>query len=145
MYPNATGSLAMMATAPLLVLSSPGRLGADSIVWRAGLQGLKQAAVDDEVSAGDVQSMVAGQEEHQVGYLLGTGETTRYHLAGSLAGNVLRRSAGRRAHGLGHSALAEPQIGSHRTGANGIDANSLGPTSLDSALQKLARAAFATL
>src|SRR5215831_17899590 len=109
-----------------------------------GLQGLDQAAVDDEVSAGDVRGTVASQEERQVSYFAGTGEAARDHLAGGLAGHLLRRGAACRAH-----SLATPPGPSHKSVATGPGLTVLtrmprGPTSLDRALQKLARPALAT-
>src|SRR4029077_3203430 len=106
---------------------APAVRGAQQPGGRNGLQGGEQAAVDDVVGAGHVAGPVAGQEQDHVGDLGGPGEAAGDHLAGGPALDVFGGGAGGVADGLRDSAGAEPQVGGHGTGADGVDADAVRP------------------
>ena len=59
-------------------VTRPGSEGRQAHTGSAWSQRLDQAAVDHEVRARDIPRAIAGQEEHQIGDFVGTGESPRY-------------------------------------------------------------------
>ena len=66
---------AAQGRAPVTRPGSEGRQAHTGSVWS---QRLDQAAVDYEVRARDIPRAITGQEEHQIGDFVGTGESSCY-------------------------------------------------------------------
>ena len=105
-------------------------------------EGGDEAAVDDEVGAGDVRGAIAGEEQDEVGDLVRSGEPPGHGLRGGACLDVLGRVPCALA-----TVSATPPSPSHRSVSTGPGLTVLtrtprGPNSFDSALQRLRQCAL---
>src|SRR6266568_3276763 len=108
-------------TSPMIAASN-----ASCVSWPSGC--LDQAAVDEVVAAGDVGGPAGGQERDQRGDLFWGSEPAGGEAADPgddrLAGGIGVYSGGP-GYRRGHAVLAEPQVGGHRAGGDGVDADAV--------------------
>src|SRR6188472_861010 len=86
----------------------------------------RQAAVDEEVGAGDVAGTVTREQKREVGDLFGFGESPRRESAAALddaATGFVERDAHALRHGGGDAVVAQPERRRDRSGTDRVEAD----------------------
>ena len=110
-----------------------------------GSPGGDESAVDDEVGAGEVAGVVAGQQHDKVGHLFGVSETPRHRVCGGLFGDIPGFAAACAGHRRGDAVLAEPQRGGDRSRTDGVDADASRANVLGERLREVQKGDLAAL
>ena len=103
---------------------------------------MDEAAIDGEVSAGDVASPVASEQQCEVGDFLGPGEASGGCFGGRVCGDVAWFDSGGLGDRLSHTVVPSQSAVSTGPGLMVLTRIPEGPSSFDKDLQKLVRAAL---
>ena len=108
----------------------------------AGSERLDEAAIDRNVGPRDICGSLAGKEDDQVCYLLGSGKTSRGRIGSGLARHVIGVDTRSARHGVGNPVVTEPEVGRNRPGADGVHTDVVSCHFLGERLAKVGQGCF---